>query len=91
MIAGGRKTTGGRAASAPVAAARQAWIFHSTDYRLDPQGLPGLNRESDTDRTGGRRAFWGPAWSRADIAREGEFEWGSIWRTLGLAANLEGP
>jgi hypothetical protein len=88
MSAGGRKTTGGRAASA---AARQAWIFHSTDYRLDPQGLPGLKRESDTDRTRWPARLWGPAWSRADIAREGEFEWGSIWRTLELAANLEGP
>ena len=26
----------------------------------------------------------GPARSRADIAREGEIDWGSIWRTLGV-------
>src|SRR5580658_4928730 len=38
MVAGGRKTAGGMLASAPIVAARQAWIFYSADYRLDPSG-----------------------------------------------------
>ena len=48
---------GGQVGSAPVAAARQAWIFFCADYRLDPQELPGLNRESDPDRTQWLRTF----------------------------------
>ena len=54
---------------APAAAARQAWIFICTDYRLDRQGSPGLKRGIRHGSDMSWRAFWGPAPSRADIAR----------------------
>jgi hypothetical protein len=44
MVAGGRKTAGAGPASAPVAATREAWIFYSTDYRLDPSGSAGTEK-----------------------------------------------
>jgi hypothetical protein len=46
MVAGGRKTTGGLVAPAPVAAVRQTWIIYSTDYRLDPAWIAGTEKRN---------------------------------------------
>ena len=72
MVAGGRKTTGAGSHPAPVAAARQAWIFCSADTRLDLSGTAGTEERvrSGSDIVADVR--FGPARSRADIAREGE-------------------